>query len=197
MANKQRAFQEVQTIADFKQDLTTYPRYVYKACLTNENVDYALNALNIMTEENEEKFLRFLHHIDRNLSMGGTAAANRYHKIPTALAGAIYFAYYPETVEELSLDEMTVLAKYMCPEPFDNYPAAVEHFGKELLGTIHSIGIDFMYRETYMNLANKKLEEGLPREEVTAYMTSKPIEELNQEAFEFEREELERVGKYL
>lgn len=197
MANKQRAFTEIKTMADFKYELDTHPNYVFRAYFNSDSLEYALNGLNIMTDENEEAFLGFVHHIDKTLSMAGTAHGNRFHKIPTALAGAIFYAYCPETIEGLTYDEIAILAKFAIPETFDFYETSAAYFGKDLLATIHSIGEDFMYHSMYMELADYKLKQGQTKEEVTSFMKDNPLEQVKQEAFDYAQAVIEIAGRYL
>mgnify|MGYP003310441656 CR=1 FL=1 len=59
-----------------------------------------------------KRILDFANSVDRKMNFGGQAHKNRYHKIPTILAGAIYFNEYPENVEDLELvDNISVKIK--------------------------------------------------------------------------------------
>lgn len=197
MNDKLQAFQNVKTIADFKQQLEANPEYVYKGYFHKETLDYALSGLDIMTEENKTAFLGFIQHIDRKMSMASTAKGNSYHKIPTALAGAIYYAYFPENIEGLNYDIITILAKHLIPKSFESYSTAVDYYGKELLGVIHELGTDFMSRDVLMDLADIKLENGETKDKVVSYMTTTPIETLKQESYDYIEKSIEIAGRYL
>ena len=197
MAEQRRAYREVKTIADLKTDLNNYPKYVYQNYFNQESLNYALSGLDIMTEENQEFFLEFVHHIDRTMSMPGTANANRYHKVPTILAAAIYYAYYPEIIEDLDYDELAVLAKHAIPEPFDFYSTSRNIFSKQLLNTIHSLGDDFMYRSMYSEMAEDKISAGASPTDVINYFKTTPKEQINKEGFAFAENQIREGGYYL
>lgn len=197
MAESKRAYKDTKTIADLKEDFANFPRYVYQGYFDPESLNYALSGLDIITEENKEYFLEFVHHIDKTMSMAGTANANRYHKIPTILAAAIYYAYYPEKIEDLDYDELAVLAKHAIPEPFEFYQTSRTMFSKELLSTIHNLGDDFMYRSMYTELAEYKITEGKSPNEVTKYFKETPKEKINQEGFTYSQNMIRIGGYYL
>ena len=113
-----KAFDEIKTIKDFKKDIENNPRYANGTYMNQESLEYAFNGLRMLEDDGETTFMKFIHHVDKKLSMGGTANGNRYHKIPTILAGAIYLAYFSEEVADLTLDELTILSKHSIVEPF-------------------------------------------------------------------------------
>ena len=43
-----------------------------------------------------------MRHVDRKLSTGGAAKGNRFHKIPTVMAGCIYLTYYNDQIKDLN-----------------------------------------------------------------------------------------------
>lgn len=180
-----KAFDELKTIKDLKKDIENNPRYANGTYMNQDAVGYAFTGLRMLEEDGEKNFMKFVHHVDKKLSMGGTANGNRYHKIPTILAGAIYLAYFSEEVADLTLDELTILAKHSIVVPFEFYETSPKTYSKELLGTISSISEDFMFADLYMELADKKIEEGQSPQEISDYMKTTPTEILNREGFDY------------
>ena len=180
-----KAFDELKTIKDLKKDIENNPRYANGTYMNQDALGYAFTGLRMLEEDGEKNFMKFVHHVDKKLSMGGTANGNRYHKIPTILAGAIYLAYFSEEVADLTLDELTILAKHSIVVPFEFYETSPKTYSKELLGTISSISEDFMFADLYMELADKKIEEGQSPQEISDYMKTTPTEILNREGFDY------------
>lgn len=180
-----KAFDELKTIKDLKKDIENNPRYATGTYMNQDAVGYAFTGLRMLEEDGEKNFMKFVHHVDKKLSMGGTANGNRYHKIPTILAGAIYLAYFSEEVADLTLDELTILAKHSIVVPFEFYETSPKTYSKELLGTISSISEDFMFADLYMELADKKIEEGQSPQEISDYMKTTSTEILNREGFDY------------
>lgn len=180
-----KAFDELKTIKDLKKDIENNPRYANGTYMNQDAVGYAFTGLRMLEEDGEKNFMKFVHHVDKKLSMGGTANGNRYHKIPTILAGAIYLAYFSEEVADLTLDELTILAKHSIVVPFEFYETSPKTYSKELLGTISSISEDFMFADLYMELADKKIEEGQSPQEISDYMKTTSTEILNREGFDY------------
>lgn len=192
-----KAFDDVRTINDFKKDLESNPRYANGTYMNQEAVQYAFNGLRMLEDDGEQTFMSYLHQVDKRLSMAGTANGNRYHKIPTILAGAIYLAYFKDDISDLTLDELAILSKHSIVEPFSFYEINPNKYSKELLGTIKSISEDFMFSDLYMELADKKIEEGQTPHEISEYMKSTPIKALNQEAFDYVDQMIQEGGIYL
>lgn len=180
-----KAFDELKTIKDLKKDIENNPRYANGTYMNQDALGYAFTGLRMLEEDGEQNFMKFVHHVDKKLSMGGTANGNRYHKIPTILAGAIYLAYFSEEVADLTLDELTILAKHSIVGPFEFYETSPKTYSKELLGTISSISEDFMFADLYMELADKKIEEGQSPQEISNYMKTTSTEILNREGFDY------------
>lgn len=180
-----KAFDELKTIKDLKKDIENNPRYANGTYMNQDALGYAFTGLRMLEEDGEKNFMKFVHHVDKKLSMGGTANGNRYHKIPTILAGAIYLAYFSEEVADLTLDELTILAKHSIVVPFEFYETSPKTYSKELLGTISSISEDFMFADLYMELADKKIEEGQSPQEISDYMKKTSTEILNREGFDY------------
>lgn len=195
--SKKKAFDQINSIADLRVELQENINYLTGYYLNSETLDAAIAGLNILTEQGQKDYLTFVHHVDKSLSLAGAAKANRYHKIPTIMAGLIYYAYYPSTITDLTLDEITILAKFSIVESLQFYENSVEYYGKPLLSTVASLSPDFMYRDGFMHLANKYLKEGTENSSVVTHFETTPLEDLKQEMFTYEQEIVKEVGKYL
>ncbi len=196
MASNHRAYKDLTTIAEFKEDLEAFPRYT-TGYFPEDTIDYAFSALSMLEQEDEKKFVKFIHHVDKSLSMGGTANANRFHKIPTLLSGAIFFAYYPESIEDLDFDELAILAKYTICTTADKYPVYAQKFSKRLLRTVHDIGPDFMYRSEYIDYANHLIDEGSQADDVADYFRTEPLEKIKKEAMDYSYAQIQEAYKHL
>lgn len=167
-------------------------------CYMNETaLQTALSSLQMASESEQKQVLRYARHIDRKLSTPGAARGNAYHKIPAFLAGSIYLINYPETVKGLTLDELTLLSRYATFEPPELFELTANFFGQELLGAITAKHFDYMFQWTFLDYAESKLQQGETKEDVAAYIRDVPIEQLKEEAFEYERKSLQEVGMYL
>lgn len=197
MANKLRAYSDSVTLTDFKEDLLNYPQYVDTAFFNPESRAIALRNLNNMTESQEKQFLSYLVCLDQTMSMPGAANANRFHKIPTALAGCIYLVTFPEAVADLTNDELCVLAKSAITESTSDYVELKEKIGKELLSIIVSRGEDHMYRSEFLDLAIDMLDGGATKSTVASFMKKTPLASLKQQAHDHIAQKIEEAYKYL
>lgn len=197
MANNTRAYTTVKTIEDFKSNLLEYPEYVDKNFMPKDLIQMSLQGLNEMDRETSTRFLTCLHHIDKKFSEAGAANANRFHKVPTILASAIYFAYCKDSIEGLSDDEIALLSEYSIPEPFNFYETAKTTWPKELLGAINSVSDDYMELQDYMLLADHQINEGTSKQEVITYFTETPHEIIKNTAFAYVAEQFEKGAIYL
>lgn len=197
MSRKTRAYTDITTIEDLKRDIVAYPQYVDRGFLTLGTIQKALQSFNDMDEQTTTRFFNYLHHIDRRMSCPGTANANRFHKVPNLLIGAIYLTYYPDTVAQLNNDELMFLSSFSIPEPLSFYETATTTWTKDLLGTLSSLSDDYMQVLSYMEYANHKLDTGTSSEEVATYLRETPIETLKQETRDYETTEFEKGALYL
>lgn len=197
MANTTRAYTNIKTIEDFKNDLLEYPQYVNSALFQKVTLLKSIQALNAMDEETSQKFLECLHHIDKKQSCPGSSNGNRFHKVPTILASAIYFAYYPTSIEGLNYDEIAILSKYSIPEAIEFYQTASTNWTKSLLGEITSKSDDHMALSGYMELASCQMDFGSTPEAVAKYFHETPPQTLRQEVHIFTEKQIEKGGIYL
>ena len=162
--------------------------YISKYYFNKDAYDQAIASFHTLDEETRKKIVTFANHVDSKMNFPGQVHKNRYHKIPTILAGSIYLDLYPEKVEDLSLDELEILAKHSITLPLMFYKSSTMYYTKELLAAIYQIGPDFMYRSGYMFLTEKYFEQGKTPEEVTEYFLSTNTKDLLQESFDYERQ---------
>lgn len=200
MAQDKFLFQKTQDYEEFLQHVNEHLPHTSKYYFYSENLEQALTSINTKDEETRKRILNFANYVDKKLNLGGQAHKNRYHKIPTVLAGAIYLDLYPDKIENLALEEFIILAKHAITLPIMFYKTGTMYYTKELLALIHRIGADYMYHSTYMFLTEKYFNMGKTSEEVTEYFKSTDPKDLLEEAFEYERqlqiEYEEEVAKY-
>ena len=85
--------------------------YISKYYFNKDAYEQAIASFHTFDEEARKKIVAFANHVDSKMNFPGQAHKNRYHKIPTILAGSIYLDLYPEKVEELSLEELEIVLK--------------------------------------------------------------------------------------
>lgn len=174
MSKKTYAYKTVKTIEDFKKDLLEYPQYAEESFLTKNTLPIAIQCLDEMNEEAQERFLSCLHHIDKRLGNPGSAKADRFHKVPIILSSAIYFAYFNDAIKDYTNDEIMLLSEYSFPEHLEFYQTATKSWTKELLGTINSLDNDPLELMDYMILAGQSLEQQCTPTEITEYLKATP-----------------------
>ncbi|MBQ3511740.1 MAG: hypothetical protein IJA30_05520 [Bacilli bacterium] len=192
-----KAFTEVETFDDFKQEIQNSINYLTSGYFHPQGAELSIKSLNDMDEKTQKQLLRFMRHVDRKLSTGGAAKGNRFHKIPTVMAGCIYLTYYNDQIKDLSMDEFMLLSKFSIVEPPEFYQGAVDYLGKDLLTAVTEKHFDYMFQTGFLNFAEDKIRNGEDKDDVATFVRETPLEELSQQTFEYERNLLLEVGKYL
>ena len=160
--------------------------HVGKSYFNHDAYEQAIASLHTFDEITKKRIVEFANYVDSNMNYASQANKNRFHKIPTILAGAIYLDLYPDKIEDLSLEELQILAKYSINLPLIFYKNATMYYNKELLSVIRQISPDYMYQTSYMYLAEKYLGKGQTPDEVTEYFKKTDPKQLLEESFEYE-----------
>lgn len=137
--SKSSLFKDVNNIEDLKELIKSDMDYICTRtnCFMNEeSLENAFQGLATFPEEQEKKLISFLKRVDKAFYSPGSYKGNAYHKYPIALAGLIYYRYYPDTISKLTLDEIVLLSSHSFVEPFSFYETAVDYYGKEMLSSI-------------------------------------------------------------
>ena len=192
-----KAFEHINTFQELIEDVKENMKYLTSGYFHEKGVEVAVKALTEMDEQQQKQTLRYMKLVDRKLTMGGAANGNRFHKIPTLLAGCIYIAYHQDQIKDLNLDELSILSRFSIVEPPEFYETAVDYLGHELLTVVADKHYDFMFQSGYMNYAESKIRNGTPKEVVTQEIKETPVQELSEKVFEWERELIQEAGKYL
>ena len=187
--NKTTDYEEF--LKEMKEQIPSMSKYYFH----EDSLPIALNAILTKDESTRKKILSFANSVDRKMNFASQAHKNRYHKIPTILAGAVYYSEYPDTIADLDNDELEILAKHSITLPISFYKQATMYYTKQLLRTIYEIGPDYMYRTGYMFLTEKYFEQGKTPEEVNEYFSNSDLKELLEESFEYERMTMEEAFK--
>lgn len=195
MAKEKLIFNKTTNYEEFLDEMKRQIPEMSKYYLHEETLPVALQALATQDQKTRKRILDFANSVDRKMNFGGQAHKNRYHKIPTILAGAIYFSEYPDSVEQLDADEMEILAKHSITFPISFYKNATMYYTKQLLRTIYEIGPDFMFRTGYMFLTEKYFDQGKSPDEINTYFKNSNLKELLEESFEYERITMEEAFK--
>ena len=195
MAKEKLIFNKTTNYDEFLEEMKNQIPEMSKYYMDEDSLQVALNSINTKDEETRKKILAFANSVDRKMNFGGQAHKNRYHKIPTILAGAIYLNKYKEEIAALDDDELEILAKHSITFPISFYKQQTMYYTKQLLRTIYEIGPDFMYRTGYMFLTEKYFEQGKTSEEINEYFKTSNLQELLEESFEYERMTMEEAFK--
>ena len=195
MAKEKLIFNKTTDYNEFLEEMKRQVPEMSKYYFNDETLPSALQAIATQDPNKRKKILAFANSVDRKMNFGGQAHKNRYHKIPTILAGALYYSEYPESVEDLDVDEMEILAKHSITFPISFYKQATMYYTKQLLRTIYEIGPDYMFRTGYMFLTEKYFDQGKTPEEVNTYFRNSNLKELLEESFEYERMIVEEAFK--
>ena len=185
MAKEKLIFNKTTDYNDFLEEMKRQIPEMSKYYMDEESLKVAIQSIQTVDEPTRKKILAFANSVDRKMNFGGQAHKNRYHKIPTILAGAIYYSEFPESVASLDVDELEILAKHSITFPISFYKNATMYYTKQLLRTIYEIGPDFMYRTGYMFLTEKYFEQGKTSEEINEYFKTSNLQELLEESFEY------------
>ena len=191
MAKDKLIFKQTKSYEEVVRLLEAELPYISKYYFHEDAIEQALASFHTPDEKTQAKIVAFANHVDKKMNFGGQAHKNRFHKIPTILAGAIYLDLYPEAVEGLTPDELEILAKHSITLPLMFYKSAPMYYTKELLAVINEKGEDFMFKTDYIYLTEKYFKMGKTPTEVTEYFRKTPTEELTEEAFEYERKMME------
>ena len=191
--NKRLLFKEVKNIEDFKVVITENMDYITsRICgfMPEETLNMALQGLSSFPKEQEKNFISFVKRVDKSYSSPGACNGNAWHKLPAVLAGSIYYNYYPETISELTLDEMALLSYFSFVTPITFYETSVEKYGKELLSAIIEKTKNDRYDSmAVLMLADKMMKEDLKtKEETTEYVKKTTTEQLLEEEAEYSKE---------
>ena len=187
MAKEKLIFNKTTDYNEFLEEMKRQIPEMSKYYMDEESLKVAIQSIQTVDEPTRKKILAFANSVDRKMNFGGQAHKNRYHKIPTILAGAIYYSEFPESVASLDVDELEILAKHSITFPISFYKNATMYYTKQLLRTIYEIGPDFMFRTGYMFLTEKYFDQGKTPDEINTYYKESDLKELLEESFEYER----------
>ena len=195
--NTSKIFATVETYEGLRE--TTFQYLLDEhPCYMNDGLQKtAIMCLKSADERQQKQIMHYARHLDRKLSSPGASRGNLFHKLPAFLTGCIYLVNHSDIAEELTLDELVLLSRYSAFEPPEQLELIYYYFGKELLGNITEKHFDYMFQWTFLDYADNKLQQGETKEGVAAYIKEVPIEQLKEDAFEYERKSLQKVGMYL
>lgn len=196
--SKRLLFKEVNNIEDFKAVITENIDYISnRICgfMPEDTLNIALQGLSSFPKEQEKNFISFVKRVDKSYSSPGSYNGNAWHKLPTVLAGSIYYNYYPDTISTLTLDEMVLLSYFSFVTPITFYETSVEKYSKELLSAI----IEKTQNDRYDSmsifiLADKMMrKDNKTKEETTKHIKQTPLEQLQEEEKQVTIEMFEKV----
>lgn len=181
MRETQKLFNQVQTYDDIKNIIRANTDYLDNGYFNSEALSQGINSLYNLSMEKQPKVVAFAHQLDQSMSLEGLAKQNSYHKIPTLLAGIIYYDKHYDEISSYSLDEQAILAKFSIIQSLEFYQNATKKYTKEIIGSIAGKSTDFLVRSDLMFLTQELLNEGMNTGAITTYITSTPQNELLQD----------------
>lgn len=143
-------------------------------------------SLGRMDEQKQKEFVKFALFVDRKMNFAGQAKQNRTDKIPTILAGAIYYDRHYEEIMQYELKEQMLLAKFSVMQPLSFYDQASSNYPKELIKAIVRKERNYAFQEWYIELAENYLEKGWTPKEITDYINNNSQENLHKEYIEYD-----------
>lgn len=184
--SKSSLFKDVNNIEDLKELIKNDMDYICTRtnCFMNEeSLEYAFQGLATFPETQEKKLISFLKRVDKVFYSPGSYKGNAHHKYPVALAGLIYYKYYPETIAKLTLDETILLSSFSFVEPFSFYAQSAQCYGKEMLSSIIEKTNNHPYDSmAIIMVANHKMKDDhKTKEETTEYIKQTSTEQLLEE----------------
>lgn len=154
-------------------------------------VPVGISALKQISVEQQPKFCEFVSYVDKHFVLS-SKMTNLYHKIPTIVAGSIYFVHQEDTAKDLSVEELATLAKYSITQPVDFYEKSPTVFTKDVLETVVKKTSDFFSRDSLMYLVDEAFSRGDTAEDVIQKISNVSLDELLQEAFIAEGQQVEK-----
>lgn len=170
--------------------VTEHVDYLSNGYFTSDVVARGVHDLKHIPSNRQKKFCEFVSYVDRSFATN-FKNPNFYHKIPTIVAGSIYFTEYFSQVADLSKEEMSVLAKYSITHNNDFYEDAPDIFSKDVLQVIVSKTPDFFARDSLMFLFHNKLSTAIDKETLALEFENKPLHGLLEESFQKEEKIVE------
>lgn len=165
--------------------------YLVNGYFTTEVVPVGILALKDIPKEQQQKFCDFVDYVDRHFVVS-TKNVNLYHKIPTIVAGSIYFTNYYDMINHLTVEEVSILAKYSITQPISFYEQAPAIFTKDVLGTVARKTPDFFARDDLMYLVEEQFSQDVSKEAVIGRLTEESLDLLLQESFMKEEEQVKK-----
>lgn len=166
-------------------------QYLANGYFLSDVVPIGISAMKNISVECQPKFCEFVSYVDKHFVLSSNMT-NLYHKIPTIVAGSIYFVHQEDMAKELSVEELATLAKYSITQPVDFYEQASTTFTKDVLATVVEKTTDFFARDSLMYLVDEAFSRGDIKEEIMQKITSEPLDALLQEAFITEEQQVEK-----
>lgn len=196
--NKTLLFKDVEDISDFKNVLKENIDYIShrtNGFINPESLELALTGLKNFPQEQEKSFITFVKKVDKAFVSRGSYNGNAFHKFPIVIAGSIFYNYYPETISELTLDEIVLLSNFSFVEAPEYYETAVEKYGKEMLSSIiEKTKNDNSDNLSIFMLADKMMKvDGKTREETLEYIKQTSKEQLLKEEEQYTIEMFKHV----
>lgn len=188
MRTAKKLFNQVKTYDDIKNIIRDNADYLNNGYFNIETLSQGIDSLYNLSIEKQPKIVEFAHQLDQSMSLEGLAKQNSYHKIPTLLAGIIYYDKYYDEIMSYSLDEQTILAKFSIIKSLEFYQNATKEYTKEVVSCIADKNTDFMIRSDLMFLTQELLNEGKNTEEIITHIASTPQDELLEDVYKRETE---------
>ncbi len=148
-----------------------------------EIFEESLKKLEMMTSQQEKRFISLIHHVDNYLN-NSKNKTNEVQKITTITAAIIYLV--DDNYLEYTNDEITLLANFSYYKLRDFYEQAYIFYPKELLQIIISKNKNYMIQETYMLLTEKLYDSNKTLLEIENYLSCNDNNMLLQEAYSYE-----------
>lgn len=166
-------------------------QYLANGYFSSDAVSTGILALKHISVEQQSKFCEFVSYVDKHFVLS-SSMANLYHKIPTIVAGSIYFVHQEDMVRNLSVEELSTLAKYSITEPIDFYEQAPTIFTKNVLNTVVKKTTDFFARDSLMYLVDDTFSRCHSERDIIQKISTESLDKLLRESFIAEEQQVEK-----
>lgn len=173
-------FEQARTIADVGE---VFQKNVDKiSFLDSEFLHNRYQSLIEMKEEKQEKFLGFVHHVDKAYSPHGDRGY-LHQKLLTVLAGALYYEHFYDLVSDYNDEEFLVLAKYSFLDPDYEFSYLIERFPRSILSLISTKAHNVFESDDLILWYDYSLEKGVSSKNLETRLQEEDFKTLQQESF--------------
>ncbi len=196
MKSSELIFKDITTIKDYKTLLMEYFATNEIRFFSDAELFLALNNIDKLSEEQQQRFLKILTDIDKKLSIP-YQKNNITSKMASSILAIILLYNYNDDLKEYDNISITMLANYLSNQ--DLYFLELPHlpYSNELLKIIASKSKDYLFAQEYLILVDSLLEENNDLAKIIEIFKNTSSEELLAMAFKYMNKQISEIEKRL